>query len=121
MTYRSESERPASGAPSSGQSSRSAFVDVVYFLVIGLLGYARMLSEPTLAVLLGSYSSYRFGVAQGKQQLMIALSKDASSSSSSSSQNLPAQRPPMTPPPLPREEPREDRPWQPPTRERDRR
>lgn len=51
-----------------GQRLISASVDMVFFAVIGLLGYAGKLSEPTLAVLFTAYASQRFGVAMGKQQ-----------------------------------------------------
>ena len=57
-----------------GQSYRSALVDVVYFAIVGVLGWHHSLSEPVLAALLGVYSAHRFGVAMGKQQAVVALS-----------------------------------------------
>lgn len=57
-----------------GQSYRSMVVDVVYFAIVGLLGWHRSLSEPVLAALLGVYSAHRFGVAMGKQQAVVAMS-----------------------------------------------
>lgn len=64
---------PGSVDASIGQRAMSAVVDVAFFVVVGVLGFTRVLSEPLLGALLGSYASARFGIAYGKQQTVVAL------------------------------------------------
>lgn len=110
MPYRSSP--PQSYPPSFdvGQRITSAFVDVVFFCVVGALGWQKVLSEPTLAVLFGSYASYRFGIAAGKQQTLVAFSRGDGSGTGGSGK-YPQASAPRVP-----HDPRVDPPWEdPPT------
>src|SRR5512147_2406420 len=65
-----------------GQRALSTIVDLAFFVVIGLLGWHKVLSEAVLATLLSAYTAHRFGIASGKQQAIVALGSAGSSGGS---------------------------------------
>jgi len=81
-----------------GQRALSTIVDLAFFIVIGLLGWHKVLSEAVLATLLSAYTAHRFGIASGKQQAIVALGSGGSvppgsgGSGPSSSQKMAAVR-----------------------------
>lgn len=60
--------------PFIGQRFIAAIVDVCFFAVIALFGIHKIIGEVLIGTLLSSYAAYRFGVAQGKQQAVTAMS-----------------------------------------------
>ena len=83
-----------------GQRILATLVDLAFFVVVGLLGMRRILSEGVLATLLSGYVAHRFGVASGKQQAIVAATLGGGgggggmggSGGSGSSQRMPAVR-----------------------------
>lgn len=85
-----------------GQRILATLVDLAFFVVVGLLGMKRILSEGVLATLLSGYVAHRFGVASGKQQAIVAATlggggggggmAGGSGGGSGSSQRMPAVR-----------------------------
>ncbi len=68
--------------PTAGQKFMSSLVDIVFFVVIGFLGYKVVLKESTLFALLVIYAQGRFSVAKDKQTSMLVANNAALSSQS---------------------------------------
>jgi uncharacterized membrane protein YgcG len=72
------SDRPPSPASSEvtlGQRLTSALVDVIFFAVVWSLARERVIEGQAVVGLLSMYAGARFGIAHGKQQTVIALSR----------------------------------------------
>lgn len=93
-----------------GQRTNSAIVEVVFLLVLGVLGYAGKLSEAILGMLLSSYATGRLGLGAGKligQQQARDRGDGPPSGGSGSEPRMPAVREPPPRrygPPIPRED-----------------
>lgn len=106
--------RPRSTPPAPdttlGQRVTSALVDVVFFAVVWSLAREHVVEGQAVVGLLSSYAAWRFGIAHGKQQTIVAMSRQHDRDGGG-----PGAPPPSIPRPPrdPRVEPdhRTDRPW----------